>query len=292
MVGSVKINLPQRPGPNADLKTLVTFVSRFSEVALKALTRNVSYTDNICGALITGPSSAGSAANTGLAMPHGVPVLVKNPLPQNAKPIGVQVLNCDTQCNPHLQISYSAIVNRVLTPAPSGYFYLTALYPVPITDWVSYTPTGSWTTNTTYTGKWRRVGDTVDVQAHLALAGAPNATSLVDIFLPTGLVIDASKILNTNVSFNTLGYAAMKAAGIGVYQGNVTYRSTTSVRPTAFGLAGTPATNSPVFDETITTTVPNTWASGDFLDIVTRLPIVGWGISSVSANVTLFVAGA
>ena len=37
------------------------------------------------------------------------------------------------------------------------------------TDWVSYTPTGAYSTNTTYAGKWRRIGDTMEVNAYLEL---------------------------------------------------------------------------------------------------------------------------
>jgi hypothetical protein len=33
-----------------------------------------------------------------------------------------------------------------------------------ITDWQSFTPTGGFTTNTTYTGRFRRVGDSVELQ--------------------------------------------------------------------------------------------------------------------------------
>ena len=44
-----------------------------------------------------------------------------------------------------------------------------------MTDWVAYTPTGSWITNTTYTGKWRRVGDSMEVQGLAICSGAPTA---------------------------------------------------------------------------------------------------------------------
>ena len=66
-------------------------------------------------------------------------------------------------------------------------------YGAPVTDWVSYTPTGSWTTNTTYTGKWRRVGDSIQVQAKITLSGAPNAATQLQIGIPSGLTIDTTK---------------------------------------------------------------------------------------------------
>jgi len=46
-----------------------------------------------------------------------------------------------------------------------------------IGPWTTFTPTGSFTTNTTYTGKYRQVGQDVEVLYHLAFAGAPNTTA-------------------------------------------------------------------------------------------------------------------
>jgi hypothetical protein len=71
---------------------------------------------------------------------------------------------------------------------PSNYVFGT-----PITDWQSFTPTGSFTTNTTYTGQYRRVGDSIEFQAHLAFAGSPNSVSC-SVNLPSGLTIDTAKI--------------------------------------------------------------------------------------------------
>ncbi len=44
-------------------------------------------------------------------------------------PVGVYAVNCDTQAIPQLSMTTSATVNGVLTPAPVGYFWLTAQYP-------------------------------------------------------------------------------------------------------------------------------------------------------------------
>ena len=45
-------------------------------------------------------------------------------------------------------------------------------------EWQSYTPTGSWTTNTTYTGKYRRIGSDVELKINIYLAGQPNNITL------------------------------------------------------------------------------------------------------------------
>jgi hypothetical protein len=38
--------------------------------------------------------------------------------------------------------------------------------------WIDYTPTGSWTSNTTYSGQYRRVGDTLEAEVTVDLSGA------------------------------------------------------------------------------------------------------------------------
>ena len=64
------------------------------------------------------------------------------------------------------------------------------------TSWTDYTPTGSWSTNTTYTGKWRRVGDEMEIQVKVATTGTcTDAVLSVDI--PSGYTIDANKLVET-----------------------------------------------------------------------------------------------
>ena len=48
----------------------------------------------------------------------------------------------------------------------------------PVTDPIAFTPTGSFTTNTTYTGNYWRVGKFAYINYILNFSGAPNATSL------------------------------------------------------------------------------------------------------------------
>lgn len=65
---------------------------------------------------------------------------------------------------------------------------------------ITWTPTGSWTTNTTYTGDYTRVGNVGNFHIRIALAGAPNAANLTAINMPSGLTIDTSLV---NVDFGT-----------------------------------------------------------------------------------------
>jgi hypothetical protein len=64
------------------------------------------------------------------------------------------------------------------------------------TDWVAWTPTGAWTTNTpTYTGFWRRVGDSMEVRVNVAFTGAPDATSFyVNLPLDIPLIQQSSPL--------------------------------------------------------------------------------------------------
>jgi hypothetical protein len=62
----------------------------------------------------------------------------------------------------------------------------------PIGDWTSFTPTGNMTTNVTYTGFWRRVGDSMHIRARLAFSGATDAT-ILSVNLPSGYTVDSAK---------------------------------------------------------------------------------------------------
>lgn len=139
----------------------------------------------------------------------------------------------------------------------------------PMTDWASFTPTGSWTTNSTYTGYWKRVGDTLFVQGKIALTGAPTATQL-QINIPFGLSIDTAKI-DAATANRTLGMWSGDDAGIAGYTGVIQYNSATKVDCNSSNASGTYLTGAGV-----TATIPATWGSGDSIDFSFSVPIVGW----------------
>lgn len=167
--------------------------------------------------------------------------------------------------------SASAYVLKIddIKIGPSNYIYGT-----PITDWQSFTPTGSWSTNTTYIGKWRRVGDSMELDVSLTLAGAPTATGLT-VNMPSGYTIDTTKIsASTGGSTPILGVATSWDSGTTIYQGYITYNSTTTVIVYANGASST-YTNA----QQVTNTVPMTWASGDVQNLKFSVPILGWSSS-------------
>lgn len=151
---------------------------------------------------------------------------------------------------------------------PSKYVYGT-----PISDWVSYTPTGGWTGSVAYNGKWRRVGDNLEVSAQVALSGAPTGTTL-SFNHPNSFAVDTSK-LPSDLSRFPLGDAVMLDTGTQTYRGNVFYNNTTSVIVNSFNAASTT-----VVDGIVNTTTPFTFGNTDLVTITYRVPITGWSSST------------
>lgn len=147
------------------------------------------------------------------------------------------------------------------------------------TSWQSFTPTGSWVTNTTYTGKWRRVGDTLEVQFEATLSGAPTSASLT-VNLPTGLTIDTAKLELAANNFTILGHSSAADNGIANYSGFVVYNNTTSVAAFVHNASATYATGAGV-----TQALPFTFGSGDTVVGTFSVPIVGWTAeTAIAAN--------
>lgn len=151
--------------------------------------------------------------------------------------------------------------------SPSQYVYGT-----PITDWQSYTPTGTWTTNTTYQGKYRRVGDSIEGLVTVTLAGAPNAAAL-QFTIPSGLTVDTAKF-NSTLNYIPVGtgQGLDTSAGSLGFSFQSVYLNTTSIR----ALYQSAVTGS---QGEVTQTSPITWASGDNLQFNYKVPISGWSSS-------------
>ena len=153
-------------------------------------------------------------------------------------------------------------------------------YGAPVTDWTAYTPTGSWVTNTTYAGYWRRVGDSIEVRARVSTSGAPTAASLT-VSIPSGLSIDTTKAINTTATLGSLGIATINDSGLSTYTGVVQYQSTTSVSVLVNNAAGTYTVEADV-----TATVPFSFGASDKVDIFFSVPILGWGSTVQMSNDT------
>ena len=136
-----------------------------------------------------------------------------------------------------------------------------------LSEWQSYTPTGTFTTNTTYTGKWRRVGDSMEVMFRLAFAGAPNSvTSTVEI--PSGYTIDTSKLLATTTDQQLNGHLNFNDSSSNYYWGRVAYGGTTTLKLMEANVSG-----SIITDGDVTQASPLTFGSGDFINGWAMIPI-------------------
>lgn len=152
---------------------------------------------------------------------------------------------------------------------PSQYVYGT-----PISDWISYTPTGSWVSNTTYAGKWRRVGDTAEYQIQVNTSGLPTNTQL-SVNLASGHVIDTTKCLQASSTyvlngrggiFDTSAGAIFDCAAVTNGSNVVTFR--------AWSASGSYTQHVDVVQ-----TTPMTWAAGDTMAVGFAVPITGWSSS-------------
>lgn len=84
-----------------------------------------------------------------------------------------------------------------------------------ISNFISYTPTGTWT-NTTYTGKYRQVGDRIDIEVTCAVTGTPSGTGLV-------VSIPPQFTLSTSIGGDEpLGVVTILDAGVARYVGTCT----------------------------------------------------------------------
>lgn len=161
-------------------------------------------------------------------------------------------------------------------------------YGAPVTDWKQVTsPTGSWTTNTSYKVYWRRVGDSVEINAVAQLTGA-NAVdgdltfSASQILAGTGIVFDSAKL----AAIGMTGSTDLQAVGVGMYEDqgaaqrggvSVMYRkSNGNLEPIPSGASNFTATSG----------TPITWADGDSISFMCTLPVVGWSSNLQMSNDT------
>ena len=143
------------------------------------------------------------------------------------------------------------------------------------TEPTAFTPTGSWSSNTTYSGTWFRTKNgTLKIEGKVAVSGAPTATSL-SINLPFGLAIDTVKLGGTDN--RELGRSTILDSGSTYYQGRVQYNNTTSV-----SLVADSKFSSNNYSEymAVSNSAPMTWANGDYVTFSFEVPIVGWSSST------------
>ena len=147
-----------------------------------------------------------------------------------------------------------------------------------MSDWQDYTPTGSWTSNVAYFGKWRRVGDTMEVEIAVA-AGVGVSTGELIVDLPSGFTIDTSKINAANVNaVRDIGSSLVDGTGPTAYTAICLYYDSNSVKVKRQYVSGVETQLSVVH-----TTTPFAWTSGDYAFLRFSVPITGWTVGSYQA---------
>lgn len=139
-----------------------------------------------------------------------------------------------------------------------------------VTDWEEFTPVTGFTTNTTNTGRWRRVGDTMHIEVTSAFSGVPNSAT-VGIQIPNGLQIDTDK-LPTDSGLQLLGLAHVydnSTVGSGI-KGIVRYNSSTDVRVAIETISNLNTM------QTLTDSYPISFNAGDRFNASFKVPIQGW----------------
>lgn len=144
------------------------------------------------------------------------------------------------------------------------------------TDWTSFTPTGTWTTNTTYTGRWRRVGDSYQYQIKVALSGAPGGSAGLTVDpRASGLTVDTTKMAGTDEQQDVGFGVVYDVSALTSYDGSCFLGADTNgdaVKPKYVDTNGVL--------QSVSSTAPMTFATGDFVYITGQLPISGWSTGS------------
>lgn len=140
-----------------------------------------------------------------------------------------------------------------------------------ITEWISFVGSGSWVTNTTYSGFYRRVGGDMEVRLKILLSGAPNATTLT-VNVPASQTIDTGRLPTVTAALIKVGDALIGDNGaFATIDGAVMYNSATTVRLHSKRLA------SGQYDfQGVDQITPFTFGNTDDIQASFKVPIVGW----------------
>ena len=144
-----------------------------------------------------------------------------------------------------------------------------------ITEWQNYTSSGAWTTNATYSGKWRRVGGQLEVQGKIALTGTPGGGANPTFSLPPGLSVDFSRLGDTGNS-DLLGFATLFDAGTNTYVAGIVPATSTTVLINSLSVRTHTGTVGTDLGSSVSKTFPFTFTSSDAIVVNFSVPVVGW----------------
>jgi len=145
-----------------------------------------------------------------------------------------------------------------------------------ISEWQSYTPTGSWSTNVNYSGWYRRTGSSMDWRGKVAATATLSGATQLTMTLPLNLTVTSSGLTTSGRSF--LGKALVTTSGATrrvlafCYANNGSNNITFEYHNQN---ANTDTTLNTVAD--VSQTTPFTMNNGDFVEgYIEGLPIAEW----------------
>lgn len=141
-------------------------------------------------------------------------------------------------------------------------------------EWVPFSPTGVWTANATYTGRYRRVGDSVELDYTVSATGSPTPAGGTELGLnlPTGISADLTKNASNTVEGNkTCGTASLICLGA-YYAATPFLFSSTQIKLSSISKLS--ATNHNQF--TVHATFPDNFQNGDRVYLRAMIPITDW----------------
>ncbi len=144
----------------------------------------------------------------------------------------------------------------------------------------SFVPSGTWTTNSTYTGVWWRVNDRYHFRVKVSLAGAPNSASLLFNYLAPGITVDTAKMLGTTANGSVPIAACKVIAAGGIRDADATYSGTSGTQIMVFAPYTTAAPSYGSYGN-VTQAAPATFTSGDSVECasIDGVPVDGWTAS-------------
>lgn len=149
-----------------------------------------------------------------------------------------------------------------------------------ISSWTSFIPVSNWVSNTSFLGKWRLVGEQLEVEVSWTNSGAPTAVGL-QITLPANFNIDFNKLPHgVLASDSIIGYGSQTDTGINIYP---FYVSPSSVNVVAARTANA-STSYLTAGATVTNLLPFTVGATDTGNLSFKVPVIGAATSDTAIN--------
>ena len=144
-----------------------------------------------------------------------------------------------------------------------------------ITDWIQYTPTGTFVSNVAYEGRWRRVGSDMEIDVQVTFTATTDGTAF-GLNIPNGYTIDVAKLGSSPTVKTLVGSGTAEDFGVATYALRPAYSSATQIKLSALEA---PAANVTIGGD-VSNVSPINFNLNDKIDFSVKVPIVGWSMES------------